>query len=335
MKVFMTGATGFIGSAIVKELISAGHQVTGLARSDASANKLTAAGAQVLRGTIEDLDCLRRGAAAADGAIHTAFYHEITQMPMGTRLRVMLGGAPSGIVSRFITAAVGADRRAMETIAQSLSGTDRPLVAAFATMAMKAGRLATEDEAYAPESIGAPRAKSEDILRELAARGIRTSVIRLPPIVHGAGDRSGFAPRLIQIARMKKESGYVGDGRNRWPAVHRLDAARLFRLALEKGPAGGTYHGVAEEGIPFREIAGLIGRRLNVRVVSKSPAESAKQFSFLSMFVDVDNPTSSQLTQERLGWRPTQPGLAADLDGPHYFEARTGVAPAAQVRATR
>jgi nucleoside-diphosphate-sugar epimerase len=168
----------------------------------------------------------------------------------------------------------------METIAQSLSGTDRPLVAAFGTLAMKPGRLATEDKAYDPESVGATRAKAEDTMRELAARGIRTSVIRLPPIVHGAGDRSGFAPRLIQIARKKKESGYVGDGRNRWPSVHRLDGARLFRVALEKGPAEGTYHGVGEEGIPFREIADVIGRRLNAPVVSKSPAEAAKQFSF-------------------------------------------------------
>jgi nucleoside-diphosphate-sugar epimerase len=223
----------------------------------------------------------------------------------------------------------------METIAQSLSGTDRPLVAAFGTLAMKPGRLATEDKAYDPESVGATRAKAEDTMRELAARGIRTSVIRLPPIVHGAGDRSGFAPRLIQIARKKKESGYVGDGRNRWPSVHRLDGARLFRVALEKGPAEGTYHGVGEEGIPFREIAGVIGRRLNVPVVSRSPAEAAKQFSFLSLFLPVDNPTSSQLTQERLGWHPVQPGLIADLNGEHYFEVRTGFAAAAPVRATR
>ena len=320
MRVFVTGATGFIGSATVKELISAGHQVTGLARSEASAKKLADAGGQVLRGSIEDLDCLRRGAAAADGAIHTAFYHEITHMPLRTRLRVILGGAPSGIISRFMAAAVGADRRALETIAQSLSGTDRPLVAAFGTLAMKPGRIATEDEGYDPEFVGAPRARSEDTLRELAARGVRTSVIRLPPIVHGTGDRSGFAPRLIQIARKKEESGYVGDGRNRWPSVHRLDAARLFRLALEKGPAGGTYHAVDEEGITFREIAGLIGQRLKVPVGSKSPAEAAKQFSFLSLFLHRDNPTSSQLTQERLGWRPTQPGLLADLEQGDYFK---------------
>lgn len=319
MRVFVTGATGFIGFAIVKELISAGHQVTGLARSEASGRKLTAAGARVQVGSVEDLDCLRRAAAAADGAIHTAFYHKISHMPLGTRLGVLLGGAPGGIVRRFMAAAVATDRNALKTIGQALSGTDRPLVASFGTLSMKPGRLATEDESYNPNFIGAPRARTEDTLQELAARGIRTSAIRLAPIVHGAGDQ-GIAPRLIQVARKKKESGYVGDGLNRWPSVHRLDAARLFRLALENGPAGGTYHGVAEEGIPFRDIAGLIGRRLNVPTASKTPAEAAKQFSFLSLFVGIDNPTSSRLTQERLGWHPTQIGLLEDLDQAGYFK---------------
>ncbi|NYF52364.1 SDR family oxidoreductase [Tunturiibacter gelidoferens] len=320
MRVFVTGATGFIGSAVVKELIDAGHQVTGLARSEASAQKLVAAGARVHRGSIEDVECLRRGAAAADGAIHTAFYHEITHMGVGTRLRVFLGGSPSGIVSRFLSAAVGTDRRALKTMGRALAGPDRPLVAAFGTMAMTPGRLALEDDAYDTNSVGAARGASEDAMRELASLGIRTSVIRLPPIVHGEGD-GGFAPRLFQIAKKKRESAYVGDGRNRWAAVHRLDAARLFRLALEKGPAGATYHGVAEEGVPFRDIAGVIGRHLNVPVVSKTPAQAAKQFSFLGLFVPVDNPTSSKLTQERLGWRPTQTGLLSDLDGADYFKA--------------
>ena len=320
MRVFVTGATGFIGFAIVEELIGAGHQVTGLARSEAAAKKLTAAGARVHLGSVEDLDCLRRAAAVADGAIHTAFYHKPSHIPLGTRLRVLLGGAPGGIVQRFIAAAIATDRRALETLGHALAGPDRPLVAAFATLAMKPGRLATEDGEYNPNFIGAPRARTEDTLQELAARGIRTSAIRLPPIVHGAGDH-GFAPQLIQIARKKKESAYVGDGLNRWPSVHRLDAARLFRLALEKGPAGGTYHGVAEEGVPFRDIAGLIGRRLNVPVVSKSPAEAARQFSFLAHFIPIDNPTSSKLTQERLGWSPAQTGLLADLDQADYFKA--------------
>lgn len=243
-----------------------------------------------------------------------------SHMPLGTRFRVLLGGAPGGIVQRFLAAAVATDRRALETIAQSLSGTDRPLVAAFATMAMKQGQLATEDDAYDPTFFGAERAKTEDTLQQLASRGVRTSAVRLSPIVHGAGDR-GFAPQLIQIARKKKESAYVGDGLNRWPSVHRLDAARLFHLALENGPAGGTYHGVAEEGIPFRDIAGLIGHRLNVPVVSKSPAQAAKQFSFLAPFISMDNPTSSKLTQQRLGWHPTQPGLLADLQEADYFQS--------------
>ncbi len=320
MRVFVTGATGFIGFAIVKELIGAGHQVTGLARSEASGKKLTDAGAKVHLGTVEDLEGLRRAAAAADGAIHTAFYHKISHIPLGMRLRVLLGGAPNGIVQRFLTAAVTTDRRALETIGRALSGTDRPLVAAFGTLSMKAGQLATEDQSYDPDFIGAPRARTEDTLQELASLGIRTSAIRLSPIVHGHGDH-GFAHQFIEIARKKKESAYIGDGLNRWPSVHQLDAARLFRLALEKGPAGGTYHGVAEEGIPFREIADLIARRLNVPAVSKPPAEAAKQFGFLGPFVGIDNLASSRLTQERLGWQPAQPGLLSDLDHADYFKA--------------
>jgi nucleoside-diphosphate-sugar epimerase len=319
MRVFVTGATGFIGFAIVKELIAAGHQVTGLARSAASGKKLAEAGARVQLGSVEDLDCLRRAAAAADGAIHTAFYHKISHIPFGKRMGVFLGGAPGGIVQRFMMAAVETDRLALKTIGQSLSGTDRPLLAPFATMAMKPGQLATEDQAYDPTFFAAPRAETEDLLQELASRGVRTSAIRLPPIVHGAGDQ-GFAPLLIKTARKKKESGYVGDGLNRWPSVHRFDAARLFRLALENGPRGGTYHGVAEEGIPFRQIADLIGKRLKVPAVSKSPAEAEKQFSFLAQFVLKDNPTSSKLTQQRLGWKPTHPGLLADLDQADYFK---------------
>lgn len=319
MRVFVTGATGFIGSAIVQELLGAGHQVTGLARSEASAKALIAAGAQVHRGTIEDLDSLRRGAAAADGAIHTAFFHEITHMGLGTRLRVFLGGSPGGIVSRFLSATVETDRRALETLGQALAGPDRPLVAAFGTMAMKPGRLATEDDAYDPHSVGGPRGASEDAMLALASHGVRASVIRLPPIVHGDRDRAGFAPRLIGIARRKGISAYVGDGCNRWPSVHRLDAAHLFRLALEKGAAGARYHAVAEEGVPFREISELIGRRLNVPLVTKSPEEAAKLFSWLAPLLAVDNPVSSKLTQQGLGWRPVQPGLLADLDQPHYF----------------
>ena len=321
MKIFVTGATGFVGSAIVQELLGAGHQVLGLARSQAAADKLAAAGAKVHRGSIEDEGCLRRAALAVDGAIHTAFYHEITQMGLSTRLRVLLGGSPGGIVSRFTAAAVGRDRRTLETLGQALSGPDRPLVAAFATMAMKAGQLATEDDRYDPHAVGGARGTSEDTMRVLASQGVRTSIIRLPPVVHGVGDRGGLVPRLGQIARKKGESGYVGDGRNRWPAVHRLDAARLFRLALEKEVASATYHAVAEEGVPYRRIAEIIGQNVGVPIVSKSAAQAAKHFSFLAPFVPVDNPVSSQLTQERLRWRPTQPDLASDLGQSNYFEA--------------
>jgi nucleoside-diphosphate-sugar epimerase len=319
MRVFVTGATGFIGFAIVKELMGAGHQVTGLARSAASGAKLVEAGARVQVGTVEDLDCLRHAAAAADGAIHTAFYHKLSHIPLGKRLGIFFAGAPSGIIQRFIAAAVATDRRAVEAIGQSLPGQGSPLVVPFGTLGMKQGKLATEDEAPDPTSWGARRSETENSLQKLVSRGVRTSAIRLAPIVHGVGDR-GFAAQLIKIARKKKESGYVGDGLNRWPSVHRLDAARLFRLALENGPAGGTYHGVAEEGIPFRDIAGVIGRHLKVPVVSKSPAAAAKQFGFLGPLVPMDNPTSSKLTQERLGWTPAQPGLLADLEE-NYFKS--------------
>ena len=319
MRVFVTGATGFIGFAIVQELIAAGHQVTGLARSEESGKKLTEAGAQVQLGSVGDLDVLRRAASAADGAIHTAYFHKISHIPFGKRMGVFVGGSPGGIVQRFMLAGVEADRAALQAIGQALSGTDRPLVAPFATMALTEGQLATEDQSYDSTFFAARRAETEGLLQDLAASGVRTSAIRLAPIVHGAGDQ-GFAPMLIKTAEKKKESGYFADGLNGWPSVHRFDAARLFRLALENGPKGGTYHGVAEEGIPFKDIASVIGRRLNVPVVSKSAAETEKQFTFLAQFVMKDNPTSSKLTRERLGWKPTQPGLLADLDQADYFE---------------
>lgn len=320
MRVFVTGATGFVGSAVVHELLGAGHQVVGLARSEASAQALLAAGAEVQRGTVEDLDSLRQGAAKAEGAIHLAFFHDFTHASLPTRLRVLFGGSPGGIISRFTQAAVDTDRRAFETIGRALTGTDRPLVAAFGTLAMQAGRLVVEDDPADPSSVGAARGASEAALRAMALEGIRPSVVRLPPVVHGDGDRAGFVPRLIAVARKTEISTYVGDGQNRWPSVHCLDAARLFRLALEQGPAGGTYHGVAEEGIPFREISELIGKKLKVPVAKKSPPEAAKLFSWLAPFLPVDNPVSSTLTQERLGWQPTHPGLLADLDHGSYFK---------------
>ena len=321
MRVFVTGATGLLGFAIVKELLSAGHQVTGLARSETSAKKLLAANAQVLHGDIEDLRALRRGAEQADGAIHTAFYHQVTHMRLATRLRVFLGGSPTGIFTRFLNAALDADRRAIETLGQSLSAPNSPLVATFGTLAMRPGKLAIEADTYDPTAPGEARGATEATMRTLATQGVRTSIIRLPPIVHGADDRNGFAPFLIKTARKKGESAYIADGNNRWPSVHKLDAARLFRLALENGSAGAAYHGVAEEGIPFREIAAVIGDRLHLPVVSKPAAEAAKQFSFLAPFIPVDNPVSSLLTQQLLGWRPAQPGLLSDLEQGGYFNA--------------
>ncbi len=319
MRIFVTGATGLIGFAIVKELLEAGHEVTGLARSTVSARKLTDAGARVLSGSIEDLDCLRRGASAADGAIHTAFYHQLSQMPLGTRLRVLMGGAPGGIFKRFMSAGIAADRQAVLTIGQAL-GTGSPFVATFGTMGMEYGHLATEDQPYNhdPTAFGFPRAQTEDVLKDFASRGLRTSAIRLAPVVHGPS-AFGLVSLLIPVARKKKQSAYVGGGGNRWPAVHHLDAARLFRLALENGPAGGTYHGVAEEGVPLRQIAAIIGQRLNVPVVSKQPAQVAKDFGLAASFVAIDNPASSSLTQERLGWVPKHQKLLSHLEESEVF----------------
>jgi nucleoside-diphosphate-sugar epimerase len=296
MRVFVTGATGFIGSAIVRELIDAGHQVLGLARSDAAAKSLVAAGANVKvhRGSLEDIESLRSGAAAADGVIHTAFIHDFSNY------------GP----------AAEADRRAIETLGSVLAGSNRPLIATSGTLlAQRQGPLATERDAPNPNF---PR-KSEEAVLALAARGVRASVLRLPPSVHGNGDH-GFVPRLISIAREKGVSAYIADGLNRWPAVHRLDAAHLYRLVFEKSSAGARYHGVADEGVSTREIAEVIGRHLNVPVVSKSREEAADHFGWIAHFFGIDGPASSAQTQERLGWRPVQPGLIADLNAEHYFE---------------
>lgn len=299
MKVFVTGATGFIGSAVVSELLEAGHKVVGLARSDKSAAALTAAGAEVHRGALDDLDSLRSGAAAADGVIHLAYIHEFSHASISTRLGIMFGGSPRGIVSRFMAAAAGADRRAIETLGTALAGPDRALVVAFPTMALSPGRLATEKDTPDRRAAGRPRSPSEEAALAMASRGVRASMVRLPPVVHGAGDR-GLIPRLIGIARKSGVSAYVGDGHNRWPAVHRLDAAHLFRLALEKGEAGARYHAVAEEGVPILDIANVIGRRLKVQVAAKSPKEVARHFGWLAPFLSADNPVSSALTQELL-----------------------------------
>ena len=315
MRVFVTGATGFIGSAVVKELLNAGHEVTGLVRSEKAAEALSSMGVRAHIGSIEDVEGLRKGAADAEGAIHTAFFHQITHMGIPTRLRVMLGGSPGGIVSRFTQAAVAADKRAIETLGNALTGADRAMVVAFPTMALRAGSMATEEDAPDPSSAGGGRAPSEAAALALASIGVKSTVVRLPPMVHDR-QKQGLATRLIEIARKKGVSAYVETGTNRWGAVHRLDAARLFRLALENGTAGARYHAVAEEGISLCKIAEVIGRRLDVPAVSKSSKDAARLFSWLATFVETDNPVSSQLTQERLRWRPTQPGIISDLSNP-------------------
>jgi nucleoside-diphosphate-sugar epimerase len=295
MKVFVTGATGFVGSAVVQELISAGHQVLGLTRSDADAKSLAALGAQVQRGDLTDLESLRKGAAMSDGVIHTAFNHDFSNY----------------------AAAAQMDMQAIETLGGALAGSDRRLVVTSGTLVLqRKGPLATEEDTPDPAF---PR-KSEDAVLAVSSRGVNVSVVRLSPSVHGDGDH-GFVPRLIAIAREKGVSAYIGDGLNRWPAVHRLDAARLYRLALEKGPAGSNhYHGVGDEGIPTRDIAQVIGRQLNLPVVSKSPEEAAGHFTWLAHFFAMDAPASSKRTQQQLGWRPTQVGLIADLEHGRYFE---------------
>ena len=305
MRVFVTGASGWIGSAVVPELIGAGHQVTGLARSDASAAALTGAGAQVQRGTIDDLDVLREAAAASDAVIHLAFKHDIA----------FSGGFQD---------AADADRRAVETFAEALAGSDRPFLIASGTLGLSLGRPATERDGHDAETRAAmaegPRTRWEtaELALSLASRGVRSSIVRLPPTNHGDGD-NGFMATLVSIARDKGVSGYIGDGTNRWPAVHRLDSAHLFRLALEKAPAGSTLHAVADEGVPIRDIADVIGRHLNVPVVSIAPEDAGEYFTWLGGFIGLDSPASSTLTRELLEWQPAQPGLIDDLDKGHYF----------------
>jgi nucleoside-diphosphate-sugar epimerase len=297
MRVFVTGATGFIGSAIVRELIAAGHKVLGLARSDAAAASLAAAGADAHRGSLADLESLAAGARACEGVIHTAFIHDFSNL------------AAAGV----------ADRHAIETLGAALAESGRPLVVTSGIALLTPGRLGTEEDAPDPSSVGKHRIASEETALTLASRGVRASVIRLPPSVHGDGDH-GFVPALIAIARQQGVSAYIGDGLNRWSAVHRLDAAHLYRLALEKGSAGARYHGVADEGVPVRDIAEVIGRRLNVPVVARFAEEAAGHFGWLANFLAIDCPASTAQTQQRLGWRPGQPGLIADLDRTRYFE---------------
>lgn len=296
MKVFVTGATGFIGSAIVDELKANGHEVVGLARSDAAAEALERSGVGAHRGELSDVQSLTAGARMCDGVIHAAFIHDFSQYAANAEI----------------------DRRAIEAVADALSGSGKPFIATTVTTLLAPGHVGTEDDDPVGESSLGPRGASEKTLLAAAARGVRSSAVRLPPSVHGVGDHA-FVPALIAIAREKGVAAYVGDGSNRWPAVHRLEAARLFCLALEKAPAGSKLHAVADEGIAMREIAEVIGQGLDLPLRSIAKDEASAHFGWLTHFATVDNPMSSAMTRETLGWRPREVGLLTAMREGGYF----------------
>ncbi|NCD70833.1 SDR family oxidoreductase [Mucilaginibacter agri] len=298
MRVFVTGATGFIGSAIVKELIAAGHTVLGLTRSEEGAKALEAAGAEVHHGTLQDLESLRSGAAACDGVIHTAFIHDFSKFQENC----------------------DTDRGVIAALASALEGTNRPLIVTSGTGlgAYAPGEVAVEDNVATSKTTHHPRVASEEAAALAAAKGVNVSIMRLPPSVHDKGDH-GFVPMLIGIARDKGSSAYVNEGAGRWPAVHRLDAAHLYRLVLEKGVSG-TYHAVGDTGVPTRQIAEVIGKHLNLPVKSVTPEEAATHFGWFSGFFASDVPASAKLTSERTGWQPTHIGLLEDMES-NYFES--------------
>ncbi|TDC78158.1 SDR family oxidoreductase [Streptomyces hainanensis] len=293
MRVFVTGASGFIGSAVVPELIAGGHQVTGLARSDASAEALAAAGAEPHRGSLDDLDSLRAGAAAADGVIHLAFIHDFSEYEAAQR----------------------ADLAAIDAFGETLAGSGKPLVIASGLAGHPQGRPLTERDMPARD---APRAAAARNVLALAERDVRSSVLRLSASVHDKGD-PGFVHALVDIARDRGVSGYLDDGANHWPAVHRLDAARLFRLAVEDAPAGSVLHGVADEGVPIRTIAEIIGRHLDLPTASVPADKAAEHFGWLGRFLALDVRAGNALTRELLDWHPTHPSLVEDLEEGHYF----------------
>ncbi len=303
MKIFVTGASGWIGSAVVPELLGAGHEVVGLARSDGSAQRLEAAGALVQRGDVDDPAGLADAAGDADGVIHLAFQHEVA-----------FGGN--------FAAAAAADRKAVEAMGAALAGSDRPFVLASGILGLGVDGAATEDDGLVPSpelraNPAGRRAATALLTLSLRGIGVRSSVLRLPPTVHGDGD-NGFMATFVSIARRRGVAGYVGEGTNRWPAVHRSDAARLACLALE-APAGSVLHAVGDEGVPFREIAEAMGRRLGVPTTSVDPADAGEHFGHLGHFVDLDSPATAAITQELLGWKPTGPGLIEDLEQDHYY----------------
>ena len=306
MRIFVTGASGWIGTAVVPELIGAGHQVVGLARSDTSAAALAAAGAEVQLGTLDDLDVLLSAATDSDGVIHLAFKHELA-------------------FSGDLEGASAADRLAVATFGDALADTDKSFVIASGLLGLTPGRVATEQDGHGADPLAghaAPgpseRLATAEIVLSFASRGIRSSVLRLPPTVHGDGD-NGFMAMIVGLARVAGTSGYTGDGSNRWPAVHRSDAARLFRLAVEQAPAGSTLHAVDDEGVPGRAFAEVIGRHLELPVVAVRPEDAGNQFFWLADFLSMDSPASSTRTRALLGWEPTAPGLLEDLDRGHYF----------------
>ena len=297
MRVFVTGSSGWVGSAVVKDLLASGHRVLGLVRSDAAAKKVADLGADVVHGTLDDLDVLRQGATQVDGVIHTAFNHDF---------------------SKIVESSVQ-EKRAIEAIASVLEGSQRPFIVTSGVALLAPGRVTSEDDATRPPLESFPR-NPETTAFAFGERGVRVAAIRLAPTVHGIGD-NGFVPRLVQLARQKGVSAYVDGGRNRWPAVHRLDAARLYRLALENGSAHGPFHAIAEEGVTLRQIAEAIGRGLNIPVVSLSGDKAAEHFGWFAGFAGIDCPSSSPRSRSLLDWKPEQRTLLEGMAEPAYFEA--------------